>query len=42
MNWHDFTLRLRALTRAKSVEKDLDDELAFHIEMKSERTWRQE
>jgi hypothetical protein len=33
MNWHDFTLRLRALTRAKSVEKDLDDELAFHIEM---------
>jgi predicted permease len=33
MNCHDFTLRLRALTRAKRVEKDLDDELAFHIEM---------
>jgi predicted permease len=33
MNWHDFVLRLRALIYRNRVERDLEDELAFHIEM---------
>jgi len=33
MNWHDLKLRWRALTFQKRVERDLEDELDFHIEM---------
>src|SRR4030095_853732 len=32
MNVRDWTLRLRALLRPGSVERDLHDELSFHIE----------
>ena len=32
MNFRDWTLRLRALLRPGSVERDLHDELSFHIE----------
>src|SRR4051812_13972498 len=31
MNLRDWTLRVRALVRPRSVERDLQDELAFHI-----------
>jgi hypothetical protein len=37
MNWHDLKLRLRALTFQKRVERDLDDELDFHIEMQARK-----
>jgi len=37
MNWHDLKLRLRALTLQKRVERDLEDELDFHIEMQARK-----
>ena len=33
MNWSDFKLRLRALASRKQMERDLDDEIEFHVEM---------
>ena len=37
MNWHDLTLRLRALAFHKQVERDLEDELDHHIEMQARK-----
>ena len=37
MNRHDLMLRLRALMSRKRVERDLEDELAFHIEMQTRK-----
>jgi predicted permease len=37
MNWHDLMLRLRALALQKRVERDLEDELDFHIEMQARK-----
>jgi predicted permease len=37
MNFGDWTLRLRALLRPGSVERDLHDELSFHIEREAMR-----
>ena len=37
MKLRDFTLRLRALFAPRAVERELDDELAFHIECESQK-----
>jgi predicted permease len=37
MNWNDFVLRLRALVFRKRVERDLEEELASHIEMQARK-----
>src|SRR5580700_852578 len=37
MNWHDLMLRARALIFHKRAESDLEDELAFHIEMQTRK-----
>ena len=37
MNFRDWTLRLRALVRPGLVERDLHDELAFHIERETKK-----
>ena len=37
MNLSDWTLRLRALVRPGQVERDLHDELAFHIERETKK-----
>ena len=37
MNLRDLQLRLRALVSPRRVEKDLDDELSFHIEREAQR-----
>src|SRR6266849_5316691 len=37
MHWRDALLRLRALTLRGRVERDLEDELAFHIEMETRK-----
>jgi predicted permease len=37
MNWQGLILRLRALTFQKRVERDLEDELDFHIEMQTRK-----
>src|SRR5437588_2641475 len=37
MNPHDLLLRLRALTFRRRVERDLEDELDFHIEMQTRK-----
>ena len=37
MNWNDLRLRVRALTLRKRAEKDLEDELGFHIEMETRK-----
>src|SRR5262245_56325852 len=37
MSIRDWTLRLRALLRPRRVERDLDDELAFHIERETRK-----
>lgn len=37
MNRHDLKLRLRALVFRRQVERDLDDELAFHIAMQTRK-----
>ncbi|MGQ0713122.1 MAG: permease prefix domain 1-containing protein [Gemmatimonadaceae bacterium] len=34
---HTHWYRLRALVRRNAVERDVDDELAFHIDMATER-----
>ena len=33
MGWNDLLLRLRALARRNRAERELDEELNFHIEM---------
>jgi predicted permease len=37
MNFRDLRLRLRALVAPRQVERDLDDELAFHIERQTRK-----
>ena len=37
MNFRDWTLRLRALVMPRRVERDLHDELAFHIERETKK-----
>ncbi len=37
MKWADLLLRLRAITRRKHMEKDLQDEIGFHIEMETRK-----
>src|SRR5258706_850327 len=37
MNWQDLILRLRALTFQKRVERDLEDEVDFHVEMQTRK-----
>src|SRR5260221_14729910 len=37
MNWQDLILRLRALTFQKRVERDLEDEVEFHIQMQTRK-----
>src|SRR6266853_4016420 len=37
MNWQDLILRLCALTFQKRVERDLEDEVEFHIEMQTRK-----
>jgi macrolide transport system ATP-binding/permease protein len=37
MNWNDLRLRLRGLLFRSQVEADLDDELAFHLEMEARK-----
>ena len=37
MNLHDLRLRARALFTPRRVERELDDELAFHIDQETER-----
>jgi predicted permease len=41
MNFRDWTLRLRALLRPGSVERDLHDELSFHIEREAMKLMEQ-
>ena len=33
---HDLAFRLRALFTPGSVERDMDDEMAFHVDMEAE------
>jgi predicted permease len=37
MTWDDFRLRLRALLLRRRAERDLDDELRFHLEMEARK-----
>jgi len=37
MGFHDFRLRLRALRSRRRAERDLDDELKFHLEMEARK-----
>src|SRR5512140_1275262 len=37
MKWADLLLRLRAITRRGHMEKDLQDESGFHIEMETRK-----
>ena len=37
MTWRDLRLRLRALLAPRRVERELDDELAFHLEMETRK-----
>ena len=37
MNLRDLTLRIRALASPRAVERDLDEELAFHIECETRK-----
>ena len=37
MTFHDFKLRLRALVAPRRVERELDDELAFHVECETRK-----
>src|SRR5688572_566271 len=37
MNFRDLTLRLRALLTPRRVERDLHDELSFHIEREARK-----
>ncbi len=37
MTLRDWKLRLRALLAPRQVEKELDDELAFHVECETEK-----
>ncbi len=38
---HDLAFRLRALFTPGSVERDMDDEMAFHLDMEAEKYIRQ-
>jgi hypothetical protein len=37
MNWNDLLLRLRALVFRKQLDRELEDELEFHIEMQTQK-----
>lgn len=37
MRWRDLRLRLRALFQPRRADRDLDDELAFHLEMEARK-----
>jgi predicted permease len=37
MNWNDLVLRLKALRSPRRAERDLDDELQFHLEMEARK-----
>ena len=37
MTWRDVRLRIRALLAPRRVERELDDELAFHIERDTQK-----
>jgi len=37
MTWRDLRLRVRALLAPRRVERELDDELAFHLEMETRK-----
>src|SRR5687767_14184926 len=37
MNLHDLKLRVRALIAPRRVDRELDDELAFHVEREAQR-----
>ena len=37
MNLHDLRLRIRALTAPRAVERELQDELAFHVECETRK-----
>ena len=37
MNWRDLVLRVRALARRKEVERDLEDEIGFHLAMQTRK-----
>jgi predicted permease len=37
MHWNDLTLRIRALVFRNRTERELDEELQFHLEMESEK-----
>jgi predicted permease len=37
MNWPDFLLRLRALVYRNRVERDLEEELTFHLDMQARK-----
>ncbi|HYE88218.1 MAG TPA: permease prefix domain 1-containing protein, partial [Vicinamibacterales bacterium] len=34
--WHEWRLRWRALWRSQQLERDLDDEMAFHLAMREQ------
>jgi hypothetical protein len=37
MGWNDWTMRLRALFSPRGVERELDEELSFHLAMEEEK-----
>jgi len=37
MKWTDFSLRLRALISPNRMERELDDELSFYLEMQTRK-----
>jgi predicted permease len=37
MGWNDWTMRLRALFSRRGVERELDEELSFHLAMEAEK-----
>ena len=37
MNFRDLILRIRALVAPRRVERELDEELAFHLERDTQR-----
>src|SRR5687767_11190037 len=39
-SWRQWRRRLRALLRKETVERELDEELAFHLEMETEKLRR--
>jgi hypothetical protein len=37
MSWRDWWLRVRALAAPRKVERELDEELGFHLEMETRK-----